>query len=147
MADLPVARPAHLNPWLVGLPFVGGSLGTLARWTVGALVPHSEALPVSTLAVNLVGAFALGLLLAGLARGGPDEGGRRAFRVTLGSGFCGGFTTYSALSVETHALLRTGLTGTAFAYAVGTVVLGVVATAAGFALVSRARGPGRGQPA
>ena len=146
MVDLPASRPAHLSPGLVGLVFAGGSLGTFARWAVGALVPPSRGLPVGTLTVNLVGAFALGLLLAGLAQRGPDEGRRRAIRVTLGTGFCGGFTTYSALSVETHALLRAGLTGTAFAYAVGTVVLGVAAAAVGFTLVRRRSEPNWGQP-
>ncbi|HEY0238644.1 MAG TPA: fluoride efflux transporter CrcB [Friedmanniella sp.] len=122
----------------MGLVFAGGSLGTLARWAVGRLVPHAARLPLGTFAVNLVGAFVLGVLLEHLAGRGPDAGRRRALRVTLGTGFCGGFTTYSALANDTAGLLRAGLAGHALAYAGGTVLLGLGATALGI-VVARGR--------
>ena len=134
-------RPPHLQGRLVGLVFLGGAAGTVARWTVGLAVPHVDRLPLGTFAVNLVGAFLLGALLEHLARRGPDVGRRRALRVTLGTGFCGGFTTYSALANDTDGLLRTGLVGHALAYAVGTLLLGVAATALGI-LVARRRPAG-----
>ena len=83
-------------------------------------------------------AAGLGALLEHLARRGPDVGRRRALRVTLGTGFCGGFTTYSALANDTDGLLRSGLVGHALAYAVGTLVLGLAAGALGI-LVARRR--------
>jgi CrcB protein len=134
--DVPDRRP-HEQPALLGLVFVGGSLGTLARWAVGLLVPHVAQLPLGTFAVNLVGAFVLGALLERLARG-PDAGRRRFLRLTLGTGFCGGFTTYSALANDTAGLLRSGSTGHALAYAGGTVLLGLAASALGIA-VARGR--------
>ena len=133
------SRPAHLQPRLVGLVFTGGAAGTLARWGTGLLVPHVAHLTLATVAVNLVGAFVLGALLEHLAARGPDEGRRRVWRVTLGTGFCGGFTTYSALANDTDALLREGLVGHALAYALGTVVLGLTASALGIALARRRR--------
>ena len=132
------ARPPHLQVRLMGLVLVGGSAGTLARWAVGLTVPHVARLPLGTFVVNLVGAFVLGALLEHLARRGPDTGRRRALRLTLGTGFCGGFTTYSALANDTDGLLRAGLVGPALAYALGTVVLGLAASALGI-LVARRR--------
>ncbi len=137
------ARPPHRQPALLGLVFLGGASGTLARWAVGLLVPHVAGLPLGTFVVNVVGAFVLGALLEHLARRGPDVGARRAVRVTLGTGFCGGFTTYSALANDTGALLRTGLVGHAPAYALGTVVLGLLASALGV-VVARRRPAGAG---
>ena len=128
---------------LLSLVFLGGAGGTLARWAVGLVVPHVAGVPVGTFAVNLVGAFVLGALLEHLARRGPDDGRRRALRLTFGTGFCGGFTTYSALANDTATLLRAGLAGQALAYALGTVVLGLAASGLGIALARR--GPaGRG---
>lgn len=139
------ARPPHRQLRLVGLVFLGGAAGTLARWAVGLVVPHVARVPLGTFVVNLVGAFVLGALLEHLARRGPDVGRRRALRLTLGTGFCGGFTTYSALAVDTDGLLRAGLVGHALAYALGTVVLGLAASALGIAL-ARQRSSARGRP-
>lgn len=135
--------PPHRQPRLVALVFAGGGAGTLARWAVTTAVPHLDGVPVGTFAVNVVGAFVLGLLLERLARSGPDRGRRRALRLTLGTGFCGGFTTYSALGADTAGLLRSGLTGHALAYALGTVGVGLLAAGAGVVLGSR-HDPGPG---
>jgi len=127
------ARPPYLQGRLLGLVLVGGALGTLVRRGVGLAVPHVARLPLGTVAVNVVGAFVLGALLGRLAVRGPDVGRRRALRLTLGTGFCGGFTTYSALAVDTAGLLRSGLVGHALAYALGTVLVGLLATTLGLA--------------
>ncbi|GAB2590195.1 hypothetical protein GCM10009593_32150 [Microlunatus antarcticus] len=115
-------------------------MGTLARWAVGLAVPHVLRLPLGTFTVNLAGALVLGALLEHLGSRGPDTDRRRALRLTLGTGFCGGFTTYSALAVDTDALLRSGLVGHALAYALATVVLGLLASALGVALARRLAG-------
>lgn len=135
------ARPPHLQGRLLGLVFLGGAAGTVARWAVGLVVPHVAGVPLGTLAVNVVGAFVLGALLESMARRGRDEGLRRALRVTLGTGFCGGFTTYSALANDTDVLLRAGHAGPALAYVLGTVLLGLAASALGIALARRRRTP------
>jgi CrcB protein len=141
---VPEARPPYRQVRLLVLVFVGGAAGTLARWAVGLVVPHVGEVPLGTVAVNLVGAFVLGALLERLAGSGRDEGGRRALRLTLGTGFCGGFTTYSALAHDTGALLRSGFDGRAAAYALGTVVLGLGASALGIAVARGRRRAGRG---
>ena len=140
---MPKVRPPHLQGRLLVLVLLGGAGGTLARWAVGLAVPQVAGLPLGTLAVNLAGAFLLGALLEHLAARGPDEGRRHDLRLTLGTGFCGGFTTYSALAVDTDGLLRAGQAGPALTYALGTVAVGLAASALGIAVARlfRARRP------
>jgi CrcB protein len=110
---------------MIAVVAAGGAVGTAAREAVSLAVPPAGALPVAILAVNLVGAFVLGVLLEALQRRGPDEGGRRLLRLAAGTGFCGGFTTYSTLAVGAAALLRTGPAVLGAAYGAGSVLLGV----------------------
>ncbi|WP_370516757.1 fluoride efflux transporter CrcB [Salarchaeum sp. JOR-1] len=84
--------PAHL----VG---AGGALGALARYYAGVLVPESE-FPRSTLAVNVVGSFALGLLTFANAS--------EPWLLLLGTGACGAFTTFSSFAYETVRLVERG---------------------------------------
>ncbi len=101
-------------------------------------------IPLATFLVNVLGALALGVLLERLARAGPDTGRRRFVRLALGAGALGGFTTYSALALESVSLARDGLYALAVGYALGTVLAGTVAAFAGIALGARI--PGRGRP-
>jgi CrcB protein len=125
--------PVHLTPFFLALVAIGGALGSLARYGVERATGTVDGLPVGTLTVNLVGAFALGVLLEWLAVRGSDITHRRAERLLLGTGFLGGFTTYSALAVESDGLLRDGRVGLAATYALSTVVLGLVASLVGIA--------------
>jgi CrcB protein len=92
-----------------------------------ALAGPSLHFPWSTLAVNVVGAFALGVLVGAT----PPTA---ASRLALGAGVCGGFTTFSTYAVEAVALAERGLPGRAGAYAVGSVMAGVLAAVAGLAV-------------
>jgi CrcB protein len=121
----------HLTPTFIALVALGGMAGSLARYGVERLLGTSDGLPVGTLTVNLVGAFVLGVLLEGLATRGSDVGHRRAVRLLVGTGFLGGFTTYSALAVETDGLLRDGRVALALLYVLTTVVVGLMASLAG----------------
>lgn len=118
----------------VALVVLGGALGTLSRFGVNGALPDDGLLPLATFAVNVVGSFALGVLLAAVLT-------RRAesLRLLLGTGFLGAFTTYSALAVETDTLLRGGHLALALVYAAGSLIVGLVAALAGVAVGSRAR--------
>lgn len=123
--------PVHLAPGAIALVFAGGSLGVLARAGLDHAFPAGAGFPATTFAINVVGALALAVLIESLALRGPDAGRRRTLRLVLGTGVLGGFTTYSALAVQTDALLRTGQAATALAYAGGTVALGLAASIVG----------------
>ena len=118
------ARPALL----VG---VGGVAGTVARYEVSLLVPATRGWPLATLAVNVSGAFLLGLLLERLARADAVTRWRRPVRLLLGTGFLGSFTTFSSFAVETERLLAYGSGGTAAGYLSVSLVAGLAACVAG----------------
>ena len=127
-------RPLHRQLPALAVVFAGGAVGTLARYGTGAALPHGVgSWPTGTFLVNIVGAFALGLLLEALVRSGPDDGWRRRTRLLAGTGFCGAFTTYSSFALETTELARGGAAVTALAYLGVTVVLGLAAAWAGIA--------------
>ncbi len=100
----------------------GGAVGALLRHGVDVGVPDHAGFPWSTLAINVVGAFLLALLPAvARVRRSPT------WTVALGPGLLGGFTTLSAASEQTRALLADDRLHAAAAYAVGTLVACLVA--------------------
>ena len=108
----------------------GGMLGTAARITIDTLLPHSDRdFPLSTLIINVVGSFALGLLVA---RVWPVAA--PWLRAGLGVGLLGSFTTFSAMAVS---LVTLGVGWTALLYLVLSIGLGLLAAFAGLRLGSR----------
>lgn len=107
---------------------LGGALGSVARFGAGLAARHLlPGWPWGTLFVNVLGSFAIGLLFAWfLARPAPEW-----VRVGLITGVLGGFTTFSAFSVETLELLRTAGASSALAYVTLTLAAGLVACAMG----------------
>jgi CrcB protein len=112
------------NPVVV---FVGGGLGALARYGIGRLTapyPAIQDFPWHTFAINVLGSFALGLV-AGWYLQKPTD--RLLWYVALGTGFCGGFTTFSTFSVELLAMLEKDRLAAAAVYAGGSIALGLLA--------------------
>lgn len=131
-------------PAAVALVALGGAVGTYVRVVVSLVVPDPAL--VATLAVNLVGAFALGYLATRLADGADRDGARpgrerrrRGVRLLLGTGFCGGFTTYSLIALQAARLMDRGDVPVAVLYGATTLALGAVATMLGIVLASRGR--------
>jgi CrcB protein len=129
--------PGPLTAALIGLVGIGGALGTAARYGLAQWLPAGAGLPRGTLIANLVGAIILGVLLESLARRGPDLGSLRRARLLIGTGFCGGLTTFSTLAVETDLLVRAHRDGLAAAYAVGSIGAGVALAALGIVVAAR----------
>ncbi len=127
-ADAP--GPPGASPPVRGVLRVlaGGAVGPALRQLLAPAGPDLGGVPVAVLSVNVAGAFALGLITAALAARGPDVGRRRDLRLLVGTGCCGGFTTYSALAVGVATLAAAGRAGSAIAYLTATVVLGGLAT-------------------
>ena len=106
---------------------VAGAAGVLARYGIGRATFHSEALIWSTVGINLLGSFLLGLLTA-------SDWFSRDAREAIGVGFLGGFTTYSTFSVQVVLETDGGRAGTAMAYLAVTVVGGIGCAVGGYAL-------------
>ncbi|WP_102509612.1 CrcB family protein [Sanguibacter massiliensis] len=128
------------DPRLLAVVALGGAVGTALRYGLGRLLPPGDGVPWATLLENVVGAFLLGMLLEALVRAGREDARRRFLRLGLGTGLLGGFTTFSALALETRNLLAAGDVLLGVGYPLGSVVLGVVAATAGVTLAARVRG-------
>ncbi|WP_077148448.1 CrcB family protein [Sphingopyxis sp. KK2] len=108
---------------------IGGALGAGARHLVGAamLARLGPGFPWWTLSINIAGSLAMGLLIAGLARSGGSE----AARLFFGVGVLGGFTTFSAFSMEFWTLFERGESAQAFAYVAASVIGAIAACGLG----------------
>ncbi len=88
---------------LVGL---GGALGAVGRYAIGVWVRTSSGFPWATLCVNLLGALLLGVLMGWLSRQTLQTGQHDTLRLFLAVGVLGGFTTFSAFSMDLFTLLE-----------------------------------------
>ena len=116
---------------------VGGGTGAVLRYLLGVQAARAlgHGWPYGTFAANVSGGLAMGLLVGWLAlRGGADA---EKWRVLLGVGVLGGFTTFSAFSLEVALMIERRAWGEAFAYSLGSMVLSVAALFAGLVLMRR----------
>lgn len=112
---------------------LGGGAGAAARFGVGvwSLRALGPGFPWGTLIVNIAGSFLIGCMVAfAVHRGEPTY----AMRLLLVTGFLGGFTTFSAFSLDTLALAQRGELGTAFGYVAASLVLSLGACWGGMML-------------
>jgi len=114
------------------LVMLGGALGAGARHLVGraALASFGPGFPYGTMAVNILGGLLMGLLVGILARIGAGEN----WRLLLGVGVVGGFTTFSSFSLDVVNLIDRGALTTAAVYVVASVAASIVAVFAGLSL-------------
>lgn len=113
---------------------LAGGVGAAARfWVDGTIRARGRTvLPVATIAVNVSGSFVIGLVAgAHLYLGLPAT-----WQLLLATGFCGGYTTFSAAAVETVRLAQAGERGRALLNVLGTMLLALAAVAAGTGLTA-----------
>lgn len=111
---------------------LGGGIGSILRYGASLMI-NAKYFPWSTLAVNIIGSFFIGLILALSIK---EESFLYNWKLFLATGVCGGFTTFSAFSLENMELLQSGKYLLAITYIVVSVVLGIAAAFLGFKLLT-----------
>jgi|APThiThiocy_cv2_1041547.scaffolds.fasta_scaffold30563_4 CrcB protein len=123
-----------MNLQLIAAVALGGAVGSIGRYLAGIGVGKlfGSGFPWGTLIINIAGSFLIGVLVESFAlRWNLPQ----AARVFLTVGICGGFTTFSTFSLESALMIERGELGSAAAYIVGSVAVGVLALFAGLHLV------------
>lgn len=121
---------------IAALVILAGALGSVARFFVDAEVKSRlssrTSFPWATVGINISGSFLLGLLAGWvMLRAGSTDA-----QAVLGTGFCGGYTTFSTSTVDTVRLLQQGRRVDAAVNAIGTLVASVLACGGGLGLAS-----------
>lgn len=115
---------------------VGGIIGSLARYGIGEAWPARSGFPWATLGINGAGCLLIGILMVALTERTARP--HRLARPFLGVGVLGGFTTFSAYSVDTIALLDADRIGLAVAYVLATPLVAILAVGCGARLARAA---------
>lgn len=117
---------------------LGGALGSVGRYWTGVWMARlvGEAFPWGTLLINIVGSFVIGLFGALTIADGPLPASINA-KLFVMAGICGGYTTFSAFSLQTLTLARAGEWPWAFGYVVASVVLCLASVTLGHLLAMR----------
>ena len=115
------------------LVFIGGGLGSVLRHIVNVVCPRlfGANFPYHTFIINITGSTVMGLIAGYLA----FKGAAQPWRLFLMTGFLGGYTTFSAFSLDTAVLYERGEIGLAALYVLGSVVLSIAGLFAGLALI------------
>ncbi|WP_299528387.1 fluoride efflux transporter CrcB [uncultured Lutibacter sp.] len=107
------------------LVFVGGGFGSVARYFVSKWFNNLEnAIPYGTLLSNVLGSLLIGMILGYLGKTGNMS---QSQSLVLATGFCGGFTTFSAFAYENHLLIKNGDYFSFLPYTLSSLVLGFLA--------------------
>ena len=116
------------------LVFVGGGLGSTLRYFVNVICPKlfGAAFPYHTFIINITGSTVMGLIAGYFAFRGDAS---QSWRLFLMTGILGGYTTFSAFSLDTAVLYERGELGLALFYVLGSVVLSIGGLFAGLALM------------
>jgi len=116
------------------LVFVGGGLGSLLRHIVNVVCPRflGSDFPYHTFIINITGSTVMGLIAGYLAFKGAAS---QPWRLFLMTGILGGYTTFSAFSLDAALLYERGELGLAAAYVIGSVVLSIAGLFAGLAVM------------
>ncbi len=135
------AHTPAVEPLVLVVISLGGGVGALARYAIGVWwPPQPDHVPWATFTINVVGCFAIGILMILITEVWVAH---RLLRPFLGVGVLGGFTTFSTYSLEVRRLLESGAAVEALGYLGGTVVAGLGAVVLGMISARWATGTAR----
>ena len=116
------------------LVFLGGGLGTGLRYIITITInQYSKVLPFGTFTVNMLGCLLIGMILGYAQKENTLSSNQTLLLVT---GFCGGFTTFSAFANENLELIKNGEIFNLSLYTIGSVLIGILAVFTGYYLLS-----------
>lgn len=109
---------------------LGGFIGSVLRYVATIVITNrlASAFPYATFTINIVGSFVIGLVMGLALKGNMSEN----VRLFFATGLCGGFTTFSAFSIENLKLLQSNEVLTASLYIIASILVGVAAAGLGF---------------
>ena len=114
---------------------LGGAIGSSARYGVNIMAPRllGEGFPWATFIVNILGCFVMGAITAFLRTKMPED---ETLRLFLTTGLMGGFTTFSAFSLDFFNLMQRGQMPLAILYALASAILSIIAVMIGFRMLA-----------
>lgn len=124
----------RITPGDLALVVIGGSVGTSIRFALDSAIGDRAGFPLGIFLVNLSGAWLLGVLVGALDRTERS----RPLRLFAGTGALGGYTTYSALALDSAVLIGDGRFVLALGYMTATIVLGLLLAVVGLRMVGTA---------
>jgi len=133
--------PARWNsPVLIGLVALGGAIGSLLRYWITLLSPTNRIF-IATIVVNVIGSLVLGFLVGYLGSKSTESRRQQQIRLFVGTGICGGFTTYSTFALDIHNLVTWSIASPiqpepmlAILYIFAMLIVGTLAAVIGMAM-------------
>jgi len=110
---------------------VGGALGSVLRYA-GNLLYSNRSFPVTTMLINIIGSFVIGIVIAYSIKSNASSN----WKLFFATGLCGGFTTFSAFSLENLLLIQNGKFFLSLFYIIGSIVMGITAAWLGYKLIN-----------
>jgi len=114
------------------LIFIGGGFGSMARYALSKWLNTNNPIPYGTMLANVLGCFVIGLVMGYILKSNSTH---QNLALLIGTGFCGGFTTFSTFAFENQTFLKNGDFVSFLSYTFGSIIIGLCAVFLGIYLI------------